>query len=230
MKQHGRLIVLDGGDGSGKATQTRLLLARLKAEGYRTRTLDFPQYEANHFGQLIGRCLAGEFGDFIGIDPHIVSVLYASDRFESKSMIERWLKGGYVVILDRYVSANQIHQGGKIYNMKQQKEFLGWLDHMEHGVFGLPRPDRIIYLDVPVDVSQKLLDGEEQQRKKVYLKKGQRDLAETNAKHLSQSRENALRLVKKLNAWRRIRCTMKGKMLSRENIAEKVWLAAREVL
>ncbi|MFA9262825.1 MAG: hypothetical protein ACEQSB_05785 [Undibacterium sp.] len=92
MAKRGKLIVLDGSDGSGKATQTRLLLARLKAEGYRTKTLDFPQYEANFFGQLLGRSLAGEFGDFIGIDPHIGSVLYAADRFESKPTIERWLK------------------------------------------------------------------------------------------------------------------------------------------
>lgn len=223
MAKRGKLIVLDGSDGSGKATQTRLLLARLKAEGHRTRTLDFPQYEANFFGRLLGRSLAGEFGDFIGIDPHIGSVLYAADRFESRPMIERWLKAGYIVVLDRYVSANQIHQGGKIHDVKKQKEFLGWLDRMEHGVFGLPRPDRIVYLDVPVEVSQRLLGLEEQKRKKVYLKKGQKDQAESNPKHLAESRENALRLVKKLNAWTKIDCTRKGEMLSRETIAEKVW-------
>ena len=223
MAKHGKLIVIDGSDGSGKATQTRLLLSRLKAEGYKTKTLDFPQYEANHFGQLIGRCLAGDFGDFIALDPHIVSVLYAADRFESKSKIEAWLKAGYVVVLDRYVSANQIHQGGKIHDPKKQKEFLQWLDQMEHGVFGLPRPDTIIYLDVSVEVSQKLLDLEGQKRKKVYLKKGQKDQAESNPKHLTESRENALKLVKKLNAWTKIDCARKGEMLSRETIAEKVW-------
>lgn len=230
MAKRGKLIVLDGSDGSGKATQTRLLLAQLKAEGYRTKTLDFPQYEANFFGQLLGRSLAGEFGDFIGIDPHIGSVLYAADRFESKPMIERWLKQGYVVVLDRYVSANQIHQGGKIHDTKKQKEFLTWLDQMEHGVFGLPRPDRIIYLDVPVEVSQKLLGLEEQKRKKVYLKKGQKDQAESNPKHLAESRENALRLVKKLNAWTKIDCTRKGEMLTREAIAEKVWNVIKKSL
>lgn len=230
MSKKGKLIVIDGSDGSGKATQTRLLLARLKAEGYRTKTLDFPQYEANHFGRLLGHCLAGDFGDFIAIDPHIGSVLYAADRFESRPLIERWLNAGYMVVLDRYVSANQIHQGGKIHDVKKQKEFLSWLDHMEHGVFGLPRPDRIVYLDVPVEVSQKLLSQEEQQRKKVYLKKGQKDLAETNVKHLSESRENALRLVKRLNRWERINCTAKGEMLSRERIAEKVWGVVKRIL
>ena len=229
-KKRGKLIVIDGSDGSGKATQTRFLLARLKAEGYKTKTLDFPQYEENHFGRLIGRCLAGDFGDFIAIDPHIGSVLYAADRFESRPKIERWLKAGYTIVLDRYVSANQIHQGGKIRDVKKQKEFLSWLDHMEHGVFGLPRPDVIVYLDVPVEVSQKLLGQEEQQRKKVYLKKGQKDLAEMNVKHLSLSRENALRLVNKLNRWARINCTAKGTMFSREAIAEKVWSAVTKAI
>lgn len=230
MAKRGKLIVIDGSDGSGKATQTRFLIARLKSEGYKTKTLDFPQYEANHFGRLLGHCLAGDYGDFIAIDPHIGSVLYAADRFESRPTIERWLKAGYVVVLDRYVSANQIHQGGKIYDAKKQKEFLGWLDEMEHGVFGLPRPDVIVYLDVPVAVSQKLLSQEEQKRKKVYLKKGQKDLAETNVKHLSESRENALRLVKKLNRWERISCTAKGEMLSREKIAERVWSVVEKTL
>lgn len=223
MAKRGRLIVIDGSDGSGKATQTRLLLARLKTEGYKIKTLDFPQYEANFFGKLLGRCLAGEHGDFIAVDPHIGSVLYAADRFESKPTIERWLKAGCIVVLDRYVSSNQIHQGGKIHDTKKQKIFLTWLDQMEHGVFGLPRPDRIIYLDVPVEVSQKLLSLEEQKRKKVYLKKGQQDQAESNPKHLAESRENALRLVKKLNNWTKIDCTRKGELLSREVIAEKVW-------
>ena len=104
----GKLIVLDGSDGSGKATQTRFLLARLKKEGYRVKTLDFPQYEKNFFGKLIGECLVGDYGDFVKIDPHIGSVLYAADRYESKPVIERWLKQGFVVVLDRYVSSNQI--------------------------------------------------------------------------------------------------------------------------
>lgn len=230
MAKRGKLIVIDGSDGSGKATQTRLLIARLKKEGRRVRTLDFPQYDENFFGALIGRALAGDLGDFIALDPHIGSVFYAADRFESKPKIEGWLKQGYVVVLDRYVSANQIHQGGKIRDAKKQKEFLQWLDRMEHGVFGLPRPDAIIYLDVPVAVSQRLLGLEGQTRKKTYLKKGQRDLAENNPKHLAESRENALRLVKKLNAWTRIDCAVKGEILSRESIAEKVWKAVMKTL
>lgn len=226
----GKLIVLDGSDGSGKATQTRFLIARLKQEGYKVQTLDFPQYETNFFGALVGKCLAGEYGDFIAVNPHIASVLYAADRFESKQKIEGWLKKGYVVVLDRYVSANQIHQGGKIHDVKKQKEFLSWLDKMEHGAFGIPRPDQIIYLDVPIEVATKLLAQEGAKSSKVYLKKKQKDQAESNPKHLTESRANALKLVKKLNRWTKIECTKKGELLSREAIAEKVWQVVETVL
>lgn len=226
----GKLIVLDGSDGSGKATQTRFLLARLKKEGYRVKTLDFPQYEKNFFGKLIGECLVGDYGDFVKIDPHIGSVLYAADRYESKPVIERWLKQGFVVVLDRYVSSNQIHQGGKILNPKRQREFLTWLDTMEHGVFGLPRPDRIIYLDVPTQISQSLLKTEDQKRKKVYVSKRKTDLVENDEEYMRRSRENALKLVKKLNAWTKIDCTKRGELLSREAIADKVWTEVKKAL
>ena len=219
----GKLIVIDGSDGSGKATQTRLLIARLEQEGHKVKTLDFPQYETNFFGKLIGECLTGEYGDFVAIDPHVGSVLYAADRFESKPKIEAWLKKGYVVVLDRYVSSNQIHQGAKITHPKRQKEFLNWLDQMEHSIFGLPRPDLIVYLDVPTTISQSLLKTEDQRQKKVYMQRRKTDLAETNVEHQIASRANALKLVKKLNCWKKIDCTKKGVLLSRERIAEKVW-------
>jgi dTMP kinase len=226
----GKLIVLDGSDGSGKATQTRFLLARLKKEGYRVKTLDFPQYEHNFFGKLIGQCLVGDYGDFVQIDPHIGSVLYAADRFESKPVIERWLKQGYTIVLDRYVSSNQIHQGGKIRQPKRQREFLKWLDTMEHGVFGLPRPDGIIYLDVPTTISQSLLKTEDQKRKKVYVSKRKTDLVESDEEYMRRSRESALKLVRQLNAWTKIVCTKRGVLLTREEIAEKVWDQVKTML
>lgn len=226
----GKLIVIDGTDGSGKATQARLLALRLKKEGYRVKPFEFPQYEKNLFGNLIGRCQAGDYGDFVSIDPHIGSVLYAADRFESKPLIEKWLKAGYIVIMDRYVSANQIHQGGKIVNAKKRKVFLEWLERMEFGVFGLPRPDVILYLDVPLEISQKLLTLKGQKQKKVYLKGNKKDTLENNQKYLRDSRESALRLVKKQNKWSRVACAEKGELLSREAVAKKIWEKVESLL
>ncbi|NTW45793.1 MAG: thymidylate kinase [Candidatus Moranbacteria bacterium] len=225
-KRHGkgRLIVIDGSDGSGKATQAALLLSRLRKDGYRVRMLDFPRYESNLFGALIGECLAGEHGDFAGLDPKITSVLYAADRFESKATIERWLRDGCVVILDRYVSSNQIHQGGKISEPRKRREFLEWLDRMEFGVFGLPRPDAIIHLHVPTEVSRRLLAGKEAVSKKPYLRGGSRkDTLETDERYLAKSRESALRLVRRRNDWHQVECVRKGELLAREDIAEKVY-------
>ena len=219
----GRLIVIDGSDGTGKATQTKLLVDRLRKESIPVETLDFPQYEGNLFGKLIGECLSGLHGDFIGLDPKIASVLYAADRYESKQKIEKWLAAGKVVVLDRYVSANQMHQGGKIRNTKERKQFLQWLDQMEHGVFGLPRPDIILYLALPVEITLKLLQEKQLAAKKKYLTKGTRDQAESNVKHLLDAQQSALKLIQASNAWKKIICSNKKGILPREDIHEKIW-------
>lgn len=201
----GKLVVIDGIDGSGKATQVKLLATRLKKEGIKCKTFDFPHYDGNFFGSLIGEYLSGKYGDFIQVAPRLASVLYAADRFESSGMIRKWLEDGYVVIIDRYASANQIHQGGKIKDKKERKIFLEWLDTMEFGIFKIPRPDAIIYLDVPFEVSKSWLERKVTQRKKKYLK-GRKDVAEDNLLHLKASRESALMLQKENKNWIRIEC------------------------
>lgn len=205
MATKGKLIVIDGIDGSGKATQVGLLKKRLQKEGVKIKTIDFPRYADNFFGELIGEYLSGAFGDFVQVDPRVASVLYAADRFESSGTIKKWLDQGCVVIADRYVSANQIHQGGKIGNRKQRDAFLKWLEKMEHGVFNIPKPDLVLFLDVPYEVSQKWLKKKIAVKKKGYLK-GRKDVAEDNLLHLKQSREAALALEKTHSNWKRIEC------------------------
>ncbi len=110
----GKLIVIDGTDGSGKATQVELLRKRLTKEGKTVKIVDFPEYYENFFGKFIGHCLSEQYYNFLKIHPKIASVLYAADRWESKEKIEAWLKKGYIVLANRYVSA-----GGK--NFKRKK-------------------------------------------------------------------------------------------------------------
>ena len=217
----GKLIVLDGIDGSGKATQTRLLTERLKRMGLKVKTIDFPRYYNNFFGKLIGEYLSGKYGDFIQVAPRLASVLYAGDRFESSKDIRKWLNAGFFVIADRYVSANQIHQGGKLDNMRERKEFLRWLDTMEHGVFGIPRPDLVIYLDVPFEVSKEWLKQKIAKRKKGYLK-GRKDVAEDNLLHLKNSRESALSLVRQNKNWAKITCCKGMVCMLPEQVHEEV--------
>lgn len=228
----GKLIVLDGADGVGKATQTALLVKRLEKEKKRVKTLNFPQYKDNFFGGLISECLAGEHGNFAELSPYIASTLYAADRFESKKILENWLAKGYTVVLDRYVSANQIHQGGKINDAKKRKKFLAWLDEMEFGVYKLPRPNVILYLDVPYEISYELLQnkGLQQKKQKEYLARGKKDTVETNEKYLRDSRVSAVKMVQASNQWERISCTKKSKLLSRDEIHELVWTTVKKYL
>lgn len=219
-RKKGRLIVIDGSDGSGKATQAARAVVALKKRGEGVRTMDFPQYEKNFFGQFIGGCLMGEYGDFLTLDPHITSVIYAADRYESSQIIKKWISDGHTVVLDRYVSANQIHQGGKIFDARKRKEFLLWLDKMEYGVFDLPRPDRVIYLDVPIATSVDLL--KKAREKKNYIKKGKKDLVEQSMFYLENSRKSALWLSRYEKNWRRIRCVSGGTMRSIEDIHHEI--------
>lgn len=225
----GKLIVIDGIDGSGKATQVRFLTKRLKKAGAKVKTIDFPRYYNNFFGKLIGEYLAGKFGDFIQIHPNIASVLYAGDRFESSRQIRQWLDDGYVVIADRYVSANQIHQGGKITDVKARKEFLDWLDTMEHRVFAIPRPDLVIYLDVPFEVSKEWLKQKIAVRKKKYLK-GRKDVAEDNLLHLKNSRESAISMAKEYKNWAKIECCDGMVCMLPEQVHESVFKLIKQRL
>ena len=221
--KRGKFIVIDGTDGSGKATQTKLLVSRLRKNKFKVKTIDFPRYYNNFFGKFLGECLAGMHGNFIEMNPYIASMLYAADRFESSRDIKKWLAEGRIVIADRYTSSNQIHQGGKIKSEKERKKFLDWLEKMEFEAFGISRPDAIIYLDVPLTVSQELLKEKEGSRKKRYLK-GNRDMAENDLKHLRDAKKSAIKLIQKNNKWVRINCVNKNKKLMEiAEIGEIIW-------
>ncbi len=152
----------------------------------------------------------------------MASVLYAADRFETSPKIQKWLKDGFTVVADRYVSANQIHQGGKIDSPIERKKFLAYLDEMEYEVFKIPRPDLVIYLDVPFEVSQYWLKKKVAQRKKKYLK-GRRDVAEDNLIHLKNSRNSALALHKSNKNWEKVSCCQGMICLSPEQVHEQVY-------
>lgn len=216
------MIVIDGIDGSGKATQTALLAKRLKKEGYSVKKIDFPRYYHNFFGNLVGRYLAGEFGDFIKTDPHVASVLYAADRFESSKEIGRWLAEGYIIVSDRYTSANQIHQGGKIKDSRKRANLIKWLEKMEYGVFKIPKPDAVLFLKMPIKIAQSLLRAKMNQKNKKYLK-GKKDLAEYNIKHLRDSDAAGRKLLKSSKTWLGIQCAKRGELLAPEEISEDIF-------
>lgn len=224
---NGKLIVIDGGDGAGKATQVSLLVKRLRDEGHKVETLDFPQYTQNHFGKLLRQCLDGKRGDFMSVDARIASTLYAADRFETKPRLEQWLKEGKVVILDRYVSANMMHQGAKIDDPEKLEDFLGWLDYMEHEIFGIPRPDQIIYLEVPNKVrvalkARAIEEGKHGANIKI-------DVAERNHEHQETAEMRARAIVASKNNWDMVTCCDDVEMRTREDIHEDIYKIISQV-
>jgi dTMP kinase len=220
-KIQGKLIVIDGTDGSGKATQVSLLTKHLEEEGHTVKIIDFPEYEKNFFGEFIGHCLTEQRYNFKKLHPKIASIFYAADRWESSTELAEWLKKGYIVIANRYVSANQIHQGGKIKNAKKRRDFLEWLDKMEYEIFGIPRPNLVLYLSVPTKVVRELIKKRDAEVTRNYKGK-KKDVHESDIKFLDASRESALKLVKELNNFVKIDCAPEGELLSRETIHEKV--------
>lgn len=223
----GKFIVIDGIDGSGKATQTKLLLKRLQKEKFKTATIDFPQYYNNFFGKMTGRYLSGEFGLANEVSPYLASILYALDRWESKDFILKELEKGKIIICDRYASANMIHQGGKIKETKKREELIKWLEEMEFEVLKISKPDLVIYLDVPYDVGQKLVD---KKSKREYIKNKKRDIHESDDNHLKNARSQALKLVKKNKNWLKINCVKNNKLLSPEEISNLIWDKLEKVL
>ncbi|MFA5791943.1 MAG: dTMP kinase [Candidatus Paceibacterota bacterium] len=230
MVKRGKFIVIDGTDGSGKATQVKLLSDRLKKEKKTVKIVDFPEYYKNFFGAFIGHCLSEQYYNFLNVHPKIASVLYAADRWESGKEIKTWLSKGYVVIANRYVSANQIHQGGKIKNTTKRNNFLKWLNEMEYEVFGIPKPDITLYLDLPTEIVLKLLKHRDSSKmKRAYLKK-KKDVHEADVNFLINSRKSALRLVKEIPNFMKIDCALKGEILSRGIIHEKIYEKIKKVI
>lgn len=206
-----KFIVIDGNDGSGKETQARLLSAALQKRGEASLLVSFPRYQDTFFGRELRRALDGKYGPFGDLNPYLASYLYALDRWKSKPHIEVSLKAGIYVISDRYMSANQIHQGGKIADESEREKFLFWLDELEYGEFQIPHPDISIYLDVPVSVSKKLMSTKT------------RDIVEESPEYLENSHQCAQWLIRRRpKEWLRIKCTKARHLRPAEEIHEEI--------
>jgi len=216
--QKAQLIVIDGGDNVGKATQADLLMRRLINDGVAVGKMDFPRYHQNTFGHLIRESLDGKRGDFMGLDPKVAATLYAADRYESKKELLEWMDEGRVIIFDRYVSANMLHQGAKIEDADEREEFLRWLEHVEHEIFGMPRPDLTIYLNVPPEKSEKLLEYVVGIGAKVA------DIAELDHEHQRKVAACAEYLASSRDQWVKVQCMADADNLrTREDIHEEVY-------
>lgn len=228
-QKKGKLIVIDGTDGSGKTTQSSLLIKHLRKDGYKAKFIHFPLYEDNFFGKFIAHCLSEQYYNWVNIHPKIASVIYAADRWESKQQIENWLKRGYIVVMDRYISSNQIHQGGKIANVKKREAFMKWLAEMEYKIFKIPAPNVTIYLSLPIGMVLKLIRNRNYQGARAYLG-SKKDVHEKDKNFLKNSIKSALWLTKTQKNWTKIDCMGKGELRSFQNIHDEIYKKVKKII
>ncbi len=216
----GKLIVIEGGDGSGKATQAKLLFEKMKKNKMKVEMLSFPRYENSLSGKLIGELLAGKHGDFMSMSPYVSSLPYVLDRVSVASEMREKLKKGIHLICDRFTPSNLAHQMAKLPETEQD-EFADFLERLEHEELQIPRPDLVLYLSVPADISYALVL---QKAKRGYLDEGKaRDVAERNHEHQQKTRKIYEKLSSVRDSWRMLDCAPAGMLKSREDIHKDVW-------
>ncbi len=223
MKDKGTLIIIEAGDGCGKATQTKRLYERLLAEGRNVRMITFPDYDSPS-SSLIKMYLRGEFGaQAEAVNPFAASTFYAVDRYASfkKDWGEFYRQGG-IIIADRYTTSNMAHQAVKLQDVAKRDQFLDWLWDLEFTKFGLPVPDGVLFLDLPPACSLTL-------RQLRAEKEDRADIHELDEAYL-EACYRAYGLVAEKYGWQRVACAENGAVRSIEAIHEDVYRYVKAIL
>ncbi len=225
MTPPGKLIAIEGIDGSGKRTQVGLLEKALRAQGYVVYSTGFPQYDS-WFGKMVGQFLNGHFGALETVDPHFTALLYAGDRFEAKPRLEAALNEGKIVLADRYIASNLAHQTARA-AAKNRPAFIAWIEHLEYNIYNLPRETMVLYLRVPPRQAQELVA---RKSARTYTKVKQ-DLQEASLRHLEDAAAMYDQLSRHAN-WTTISCfdESHGAMHPQKHIAAEILAAVSPVL
>ncbi|PLW79389.1 dTMP kinase [Candidatus Woesearchaeota archaeon] len=207
------LLVIDGPDGSGKSTQVKYLVTRLQNEGKKVELIKFPQY-GKASAYFVENYLNGQYGSSDEVPAELASMFYMLDRFDASRDIKKKLDKGKIIILDRYVSSNMAHQGGKFLDDEKREKFLSWLEWLEFDLAKIPKPDKVIYLHVPIKKTHDLIDTRN-------LKK---DIHEQDKNHLSNSQKVYLDLAEKKDYFTKIICTNEsGEMRTVREINDDIY-------
>ncbi|MGE0793299.1 MAG: dTMP kinase [Candidatus Woesearchaeota archaeon] len=220
----GKFIVICGTDGSGKGTQTNLLVERLKKENKDVVMVDFPRY-GERSSVFVEDYLNGKFGTAKEVGPYRGSIFYALDRYAASFEMKKQLAEGKFIIANRYVSANKGHQLGKIKYNDERDKYLEWLNNLEYGIFEIPKEDVNILLYVPPEIGQKLVD---KKSARSYTE-SKRDIHEADLEHLKEAADAYMYVAKKEN-WIIIDCTKDGELLSIEEIHKMIYEKVKELL
>ncbi len=217
--REGKFLVIEGPDGSGKTEQFKLLIERLKSEGYPVATFDFPQYkkESSFF---VRQYLNGVYGGWREVGPYKASVFYAVDRFDISPEIRKAKDSGSVVVSNRYVASNLGHQGAKLEDAARE-EFFRWNSELEFSIFGIPRPDLNIILHMPAEIAFRLIEKKEARE---YLNGEKKDMHEGDIEHLRAAERSYLHIAKMWpEEYTFVECAENGEPLSIPEIHERVW-------
>ena len=219
----GKLIVFEGTEGSGKATQSRLLCGRLEAEGIPFRKIDFPRY-GKPSAAMVQEYLNGNLGTKPGdVNAYAASVFFSMDRYASyKPDWGDFYEAGGLVVADRYTTSNAVHQASKLPE-SQRKEYLDWLFDLEYEKFGLPKPDLVIYLDMPTEITERMMRQREQ------ATGTHADIHEQDEIYLKNCRANAREIAKECG-WSVINCARDGAPRTPEDIHAQVYRMVKKLL
>ena len=225
--KRGKFVVIEGIDGSGKETQAKLLIKELQDRKFKIKVMDFPQYGKTFFGDVVGRFLKGDFGTLKEVNPYLAALTFAGDRWQAKNEINKYLDKGYIVISNRYAMSNMGHQASKLFG-KARRDLLNFLDELEYKIYGIPREDIDILLDVPANVGKKLILKKSQRNYLGTHKK--RDIQEANVDYQAETRKVYLSLMKKYSYVKKVDCSKNGELKGVDEIHKLVWNIASQFL
>jgi len=213
----GKLIALEGIDGSGKATQQDLLGKKLEADGKSVFFTKCPRYDS-FYGKLLSRYLNGEFGSIDEVNPYILSLVYAMDRLGVKKDVDNALDNGKIVVANRYVYSSAGFMAGKVNDEDERKKYQEWLFDMEFKENKLAKPDIVVLFDTDPKIGQELV----QKKDKSDHSSEKLDMHEADLEYEERVRKIYLELAAK-NNWIVVDCVKDGKMMSEEEISAIVW-------
>ena len=222
----GKLIVIDGTDGSGKQTQFEKLKERLLKENVEFRTVSFPNYDSPS-SSLVKMYLSGEFGEKAkDVNPYIASTFYAADRYATyKTELEDFYNSGGIILADRYTTANMVHQSGKISNKIEREKFLDWLWDFEFNLYKLPVPTKAFFLNMPPEFAFKLMENRENK----FTHETKKDIHERDNNHIIDSYNAACSLVEKYD-WKEIMCVKNNTLRTIEDIHEEIYKEVKNII
>lgn len=200
-----KLIVIEGLDGSGKSTQLGLLRHYLSKNNIDYKYIHFPRLEEGVYGDMVARFLRGELGSLEQVDPYLVALLYAGDRFDASKEIASWLQDGKLVVFDRYVHSNIAYQCAKLNDVDAIRKLNDWIYHLEFSYFNIPQPDLSVFLHVPISFVQSRLEASRSGDDRTYLK-GQQDIHESSMDFQSRVEQEYLRIASEDKKYKVLNC------------------------